>query len=178
MFPNLYSGTCPFEDEAHRRTVDVVTEDLETVSARIANAAVNQRSAWFRFLAHLLRVALARKGGLFSGPVEVDETYMGGQRKNMSNVRREALEGTGRGAVGKVAVVGAEDQATKRVAARVVYGTDNATLQGCVTDDIMGGMMAGMEHKRLRYEDLIVDNGLASGARSCASPFLGRRLAR
>ena len=69
---------------------------------------INQRSAWF--LAHRLRVALAEEGGVFSGPIEVDETYIGGRRHNMSNARRKELSGTGRGAVGKAAVVGAKDR--------------------------------------------------------------------
>ena len=93
---------------------------------------INQRSAWF--LAHRLRVALSEEGGIFSGPVEVDESYFGGRRRNMSNARRKALAGTGRGAVGKVAVVGVKDRATKQVAARVVERTDGATLQGFVID--------------------------------------------
>ena len=66
---------------------------------------INQRSAWF--LAHRLRVALTQEGGLFAGPVEVDETYMGGKRANMSKSKREEL--TGRGAVGKTAIAGAKD---------------------------------------------------------------------
>ena len=37
---------------------------------------INQRSAWF--LAHRLRVALAKDGDVFKGPVEADETYIGG----------------------------------------------------------------------------------------------------
>ena len=72
---------------------------------------INQRSAWF--LAHRLRVALSEEGGIFSGPVEVDETYFGGKRANMSNARRKELAGSGRGAVGKVAVAGVRDRATK-----------------------------------------------------------------
>ena len=228
----------------------LLTTSLKSVSSMKLHRDldINQRSAWF--LAHRLRVALSEDGGLFSGPVEVDETYMGGTRKNMSNARRKALEGTGRGAVGKTAVVGVKDRATKRVAARVVHGTDKATLQGFVAEhaapgatvysddasayegipfdhatvkhalseyvkgdvhtngieslwsmlkrahkgtfhkispkhldryvqefagrhnlrdsdtiDIMGSVAAGMEHKRLRYQDLIADNGLSSGAR-------------
>ena len=56
---------------------------------------INQRSAWF--LAHRLRLALSERVGPFSGPVEADETYMGGKRRNMSNAQRKQLEGTGRG---------------------------------------------------------------------------------
>ena len=210
---------------------------------------INQRSAWF--LAHRLRVALAAKGDVFAGPVEADETYIGGSRKNMSNAKRKDLEGTGRGAVGKVAVVGARDRKTKQVAATVVESTDKPTLQGFVVEhteegatvysddasayenlpfdhetvkhslaeyvrgdvhtngieslwatmkrahkgtfhkispkhldryvqefaarhnlrdmdtiDIMASLSDGMGGKRLKYEDLIADNGLASGARS------------
>ena len=75
-------------------------------------------------------------GGGFSGPVEADETYFGGKRQNMSNAQRKALkeEGAGRGAVGKVAVVGVKDRETKQVRAKVVERTDAATLQGFVTD--------------------------------------------
>ena len=209
---------------------------------------INQRSAWF--LAHRLRVALSEEGGIFSGPVEVDETYMGGRRANMSNARRKELADTGRGAVGKTAVVGVKDRATKQVAARVVERTDAATLQGFVVEhtalgatvysddagayeslpfnhdtvkhslseyvkgdvhtngieslwsmlkrahkgtfhklspkhldryvqefpsrhnlrdedtiDIMSAVATGMRGKRLRYRELIADNGLPSGAR-------------
>ena len=91
---------------------------------------INQRSAWF--LAHRLRVALSQSGGLFSGPVEVDETYFGGSRKNMSAAKRRQLRDTGRGAAGKTAVVGAKDRESNRVAARVVERTDADTLQGFV----------------------------------------------
>ena len=39
----------------------------------------------------------------------------------MSNAKRKALAGTGRGAVGKTAVVGIKDRATNRVRAEVVH---------------------------------------------------------
>ena len=38
--------------------------------------------------------------GPFHGPVEVDETYMGGKRKNMSNSEHRAWADTGRGTAG------------------------------------------------------------------------------
>ena len=99
--------------------------------------SINQRSAWF--LAHRLRVALSEEGGVFSGPVEVDETYFGGKRANMSNARRKELAGTGRGAVGKTAVVGVRDRATRQVVAKVVERTDASTLQGFVVDHAAPG---------------------------------------
>ena len=96
---------------------------------------ITQKSAWF--LAQRLRIALSRDGALFSGPVEVDETYFGGKRHNMSKTRREKLEG--RGPAGKTAVVGAKDRATKQVAAKVVTSTDKDTLQGFVKDHTVPG---------------------------------------
>ena len=93
---------------------------------------ITQKSAWF--LAQRLRAALSEDSKLFSGPVEVDETYLGGKRKNMSNAKRKELADTGRGPVGKTAVVGAKDRATNQVAATVIQSTDAATLQGFVKD--------------------------------------------
>ena len=54
----------------------------------------------------------------FDGPVEVDEAYFGGKRKNMSNAKRKELAGTGRGTVGKTAVIGMKDRDTNQVRGR------------------------------------------------------------
>ena len=211
--------------------------------------SIAQNSAWH--LSHRIRSALSQAGGLFSGPVEVDETYLGGKRKNMSNAKRKELAGTGRGAVGKTAIVGAKDRETNQVAAKTVASTDKDTLQGFVKDwadrqatvytddasayetlpfrhasvkhsvseyvrgqahtngvesfwsmlkrgyygtyhkmspkhlqryvqefagrhnirdmdtiDLMGAVVLGMDGKRLRYDDLVRENGLDSGARA------------
>ena len=93
---------------------------------------VSPPTAWF--MLHRIREGWKDSGsnGQFSGPVEVDETYFGGKRKNMSNAKREEL--TGRGPVGKTAVVGAKDRESNRVAAKVVASTDKDTLQGFVKD--------------------------------------------
>ena len=92
---------------------------------------VSQKTAWF--MLHRIREAWsAERDALFSGPVEADETYMGGRRKNMPKSKRQGL--MGRGAVGKTAVVGAKDRTTKRVSARVVESTDAHTLQGFVRE--------------------------------------------
>ena len=93
---------------------------------------ITQKSAWF--MLHRLRKAAESGAGVFSGPVEVDETYMGGKRANMSNAKRRELaeRDVGRGSVGKTAVVGVKDRSTKQVRAKVVRTTDKPTLQGFV----------------------------------------------
>ncbi|MDE2987086.1 MAG: IS1595 family transposase [Chloroflexota bacterium] len=101
---------------------------------------ISQKAAWF--MLHRIREAWMPDGDPgqpFDGPVEVDETYVGGIRKNMSNAKRKELAGTGRGAVGKTAVVGAKDRATNQVSARVVTDTDAPTLQGFVAEHAAPG---------------------------------------
>jgi len=96
---------------------------------------VSQPTAWF--MLHRIRQAWesGESGhGPYSGPVEVDETYMGGKRKNMSNARRKALANTGRGPVHMTAVVGMKDRPSNEVRAQVVDKTDAETLQGFVAD--------------------------------------------
>ena len=139
----------------------LVTTSLKGVSSMKLHRdlEITQKSAWH--LAHRLRKAFEADGGLFAGPVEVDETYIGGKRKNMPKARRKTLEG--RGAVGKAAVAGAKDRATNRVNADVVPATDGATLQGFVraraeagatvyTDDAAAYRgMAGFEHEAVKH---------------------------
>ena len=62
---------------------------------------------------------------LFDGPIEVDETYIGGRERNKHASKKLRA---GRGAVGKTAIVGAKNRATNRVRARVVSRTDAETL--------------------------------------------------
>ena len=93
---------------------------------------VSQPTAWF--MLHRIREGWKQSGpdGPFSGPVEVDETYFGGKRKNMAASKRRAL--TGRGTAGKTTVVGAKDRATNQVSAKVVASADKATLHEFVTE--------------------------------------------
>ncbi|MYB50836.1 MAG: IS1595 family transposase [Acidobacteriia bacterium] len=114
--------------------------NLKSVSANKLrrDIRVSYQTSWF--MMHRIREAWADESSdLFGGPAEVDESYFGGKRRNMSNAKRKELSDTGRGAVGKTAVVGAKDRATKRVRAKVVEQTDAETLQGFVTDTVEEG---------------------------------------
>ena len=96
---------------------------------------VTQKTAWY--LSQRIRETWVDHRESFSGPVEVDETYVGGKKKNMSKARRKATPG--RGTVGKAAVAGARDRATGRVSASVVDRTDKATLQKFVRERARAG---------------------------------------
>jgi len=87
---------------------------------------ITQKTAWF--MQQRIREAFAEQGAsvIMGGPVEVDESYFGGKRENMPISKRKAM--TGRGPVGKTAVVGMKDRQTKQVRADVVERTNSDTL--------------------------------------------------
>jgi len=155
---------------------------------------INQRSAWF--LAHCFRAVLAEKGGVFDGPVEVDETCFGGRRKNMSNAKRKDVARGYEGMPfnhetvthslfeydrGDVNTNGIESlwSTMKRAHKGIFHKMSPKHLDRYVgefparhnlreadTIDIMGAIADGGVGKRLRYRELIAVNGLASGTRS------------
>ena len=96
---------------------------------------VTQKTAWF--MLHRIREAwAAEREELFSGPVEADETFIGGLEGNKHSHKKQRL---GRGGVGKSVVAGAKDRATNEIRAEVVEGRDAETLQGFVADHAAPG---------------------------------------
>ncbi len=89
---------------------------------------VTQKTAWY--MGHRIRASLMSRGDTFEGPAEADETYIGGERKNMHQWQRDQLEG--RGTSGKLIIAGVKDRETNRVEAEVVDWDDAPTLQSFV----------------------------------------------
>ena len=96
---------------------------------------IGQKAAWY--MLHRLRQAWSVAGlDKFIGPVEVDETYMGGLEKNKHEDKKLK---SGRGGVGKTPIVGMKDRETNEVKAMVVPNTKKETLQGYVKENIEPG---------------------------------------
>ncbi len=124
---------------------------------------VTQKTAWFM----LHRIREAMRTGTFrklSGAVEVDETYVGGEARNMhAHIRERKIRG--RGAVGKRCVQGLLQRGGE-IVAKVVESTDANTLAGSVRHHVERGANVftdshtGYGDLWLRYQHEAVDHSV------------------
>ena len=109
---------------------------LKSVSSMKLHRDINvsQKAAWF--MLHRIRDAWSEDpGNTFSGPVEVDETYVGGIDRNRHKADRKGRFQAG----GKTAVVGAKDRPTNQVRAQVVPETHRLALRTFVRENVEPG---------------------------------------
>ena len=113
-------------------------------SYEIARAiGVTQKSAWF--MLHRIRLGLQnepdRKMGGDGGPVEVDETFVGGRLANMHKAKKDRMAKIkGRQLKGdhmnKTIVMGLLDRDLRQVRAKVVPNVRRETLQGEILREV------------------------------------------
>jgi transposase-like protein len=82
--------------------------------------------------------SLLKMGGSDRGPVEVDETFVGGKTKNMHRERRLRMQ-TALKQDQKTIVMGMLDRESRQVRARVIPNVKRETLQTAILNQIEGG---------------------------------------
>jgi transposase-like protein len=102
---------------------------------------VSQKSAWF--MLHRIREAMksgtfVKMGGSDSGPIEVDETYVGGKVRNMhrKHVREKYRGQSVQATAAKAIVMGMRDRETRQVRAKVIPNTRRDTLQNMILENV------------------------------------------
>lgn len=106
---------------------------------------VTQKTAWF--MLHRIRLAMQTRtfelmGGNGGGPIEADESFIGGKSINMHADRRKRV-GIAGGSVGKIAVMGLLERdvrkAHSRVRVKVAPNVRKRNLQGNIRENVAPG---------------------------------------
>ena len=105
------------------------------------NLGVTQKTAWF--MLHRIREAMksgsfVKMGGSDGGPIEVDETFVGGKIRNMhrSKVRSKYLGVPVQGPSVKAIVMGIRDRETRQIRAKVIPNVGRETLQNEILNHV------------------------------------------
>lgn len=104
----------------------IITSLKGVSSMKLArDLGVTQKTAWY--LGHRIRAALGKTmdgAALFQGPVEVDETYIGGSNRNRHASRKRPR--------GKAPVAAILDRASGKLRAEAVFDTMKMELHGFI----------------------------------------------
>jgi transposase-like protein len=99
---------------------------------------VTQKTAWFMLQRLRLVLKKGNMGKLDGGPIEIDETFIGGNLKNMHKEKKIRYEKRG-GAHGKAAVMGMLDRESRQVRAKMIPNVKRETLQAEILKQIEKG---------------------------------------
>lgn len=94
---------------------------------------ITQKSAWF--VLHRLREACGNDTDILQGTVEVDETFFGGIEANKHKSKKL---NQGRGAVGKMTVIGMRERGGRTTAMPIEFN-DSTTIQSLIQDNVLPG---------------------------------------
>ena len=94
------------------------------------DVGVTQKTAWS--MSHRIREAMTSDDQLFVGPVEVDETYVGGEDKNRHWRNKLWLKSFG----ARTLVIGMKDRATGKVKTSVLSSANHLAMTRFVQDNL------------------------------------------
>jgi transposase-like protein len=104
---------------------------------------ITQKSTWF--MLHRIRLMMQDdlNGGMLSGEIEVDETFIGGKVRNMHKARKHKVQSQNQKGDNKTVVIGVLERASegsqKRVRATVIPDRKRGTIQAEVSGIVEKG---------------------------------------